>query len=102
MGRLLRECNAPAVAEAHLRYQGQCGRLKPAALMSDMLEITLRSNPSPLLVCHSATTLYAIASLIHSITQQTALTLRAALLIGPHIPGYETTTHLVLFPQSRS
>jgi hypothetical protein len=87
---LLSEPGISAVYEAHFRHEGTCGLINPEGVVDDICRIALRPAPKPILIGLSAGASAMAAGLLAAAQEKTELGITSALLIGPHLPTYQT------------
>lgn len=87
---MLAEPGISSVYEAHFRHEGTCGLINPEGVVDDIRQIALRPAPKPILIGLSAGASAMAAGLLAAAQEKTELGITSALLIGPHLPTYQT------------
>ena len=98
---MLRAPGVGSVWEAHYRYQGQCGFGYAPFLIDDITAICARSATPPLVVGMSGGSLLLAAGLLLAAQHQPQPTVKAALILGMYLPGFENLFVRLLLPYYR-
>ena len=98
---MLRAPGVGSVWEAHYRYEGQCGFGYAPYLIDDITAICARSTTPPLVVGMSGGSLLLAAGLLLAAQHQPRPTVKAALILGMYLPGFENLFVRLLFPYYR-
>lgn len=87
---LLARFDLGGVYEGHFLDDGQYGRLNPAALLEDLLNILRNSSSPPLIVGLSNGSMFVAIALFLAGRAPSLPRVKAGLLVGLNMPGYET------------
>lgn len=79
-----------SVVEAHFQRDGSAGYIDVEVAATDLQHVFGHSESAPIVVGMSAGTFIATVGLYRAAMQEAQRTLRALMMIGPYLPGYET------------